>query len=60
MDDILIYSKTLEEHRQHLVTTLKTLREHQLYGKLNRSEFWLKEVNFLCYMALEMGISVQR
>ncbi|RVW90805.1 Retrovirus-related Pol polyprotein from transposon 17.6 [Vitis vinifera] len=47
VDDILIYSRSLEEHKQHLVTTLKTLRRRQLYGKLDKSEFWLIEVNLL-------------
>ncbi|RVW60237.1 Transposon Ty3-I Gag-Pol polyprotein [Vitis vinifera] len=37
VDDILIYSRSLEEHKQHLVTTLGTLRRHQLYGS------WTKE-----------------
>ena len=46
MDDILIYSRSLEEHKQHLVTTLKTLRRHQLYGKLDKSAVWLTKVNF--------------
>ena len=39
VDDILIYLRSLEEHKQYLVTTLRTLRKHQLYGKLEKSEF---------------------
>ncbi|WKA06026.1 hypothetical protein VitviT2T_023954 [Vitis vinifera] len=58
VDDILIYSRSLEEHKQHLVTTLKTLRRHQLYGKLEKSEFWLTEVNFLGHVVSEAGIAV--
>ena len=58
VDDILIYSKSLEEHKQHLITTLRTFRRHQLYGKLNKSEFWLKEMNFLGHMVLETGIAM--
>ncbi|RVW73760.1 Transposon Tf2-2 polyprotein [Vitis vinifera] len=58
VDDILIYSRSLEEHKQHLVTTLKTLRRHQLYGKLDKSEFWLTEVNFLGHVVSEAGIAV--
>ncbi|RVX08378.1 Transposon Tf2-8 polyprotein [Vitis vinifera] len=46
------------EHKQHLVTTLGTLRRHQLYGKLDKSEFWLTEVNFLGHMVSEAGIAV--
>ena len=41
IDDILIYSKTKEEHVKHLRTVLEALREHQLYGKLSKCEFWL-------------------
>ena len=37
--DILIYSRNLKRHKQHMVTTLRTLRRHQLYGKLDKSEF---------------------
>ena len=39
VDDILIYSRNLKRHKQHMVTTLRTLRRHQLYGKLDKSEF---------------------
>ncbi|WJZ92455.1 hypothetical protein VitviT2T_011446 [Vitis vinifera] len=58
VDDILIYSRSLEEHKQYLVTTLRTLRRHQLYGKLEKSEFWLIEVNFLGHVVSEAGIAV--
>ncbi|WJZ99855.1 hypothetical protein VitviT2T_018268 [Vitis vinifera] len=56
VDDILIYSRSFEEHKQHLVTTLRTLRRHQLYGKLDKSEFWLTKVNFLGHVVYEAGI----
>ena len=46
IDDILIYSKTEEEHAQHLHIVLQRLREHQLYAKLSKCEFWLEEVPF--------------
>ena len=46
IDDILIYSKTEEEHDQHLHIVLQRLREHQLYAKLSMCEFWLEEVPF--------------
>jgi hypothetical protein len=42
IDDILVYSRTKEEH-----AVLGTLREHQLYAKFSKCEFWLKEVGFL-------------
>ena len=39
IDDILVYSKSMEEHVYHLKTKLQTLREHQLYAKFSKSEF---------------------
>uniref|UniRef100_A0A2N9IT26 Integrase catalytic domain-containing protein n=1 Tax=Fagus sylvatica TaxID=28930 RepID=A0A2N9IT26_FAGSY len=47
IDDILIYSKSLEEHEQHLKVMLQTLRDHKLYAKLKKCEFWLESVAFL-------------
>jgi hypothetical protein len=46
IDDILIFSKNEEEHDEHLRLVLQKLRENQLYTKLNKCEFWLKEVSF--------------
>ena len=40
------------------MTTLRTLRRHQLYGKFDKSEFWLTEVNFLGHVVSEAGITV--
>jgi len=47
IDDILFYSKDREEHVGHLRIVLEILREHQLYGKLSKCEFWLDEYVFL-------------
>ena len=58
IDDILVYSKTEEEHAVHLRLVLETLREHQLYAKLSKCEFWLKEVAFLGHVISAGGISV--
>ncbi|KAK1651136.1 hypothetical protein QYE76_068941 [Lolium multiflorum] len=58
IDDILIYSKTEEEHEQHLEMVLETLREHQLYAKFSKCEFWLKEVGFLGHILSAGGIAV--
>ena len=49
IDDILVYSKNEEEHKEHLRLVLEKLREHQLYAKFSKCEFWLKEVGFLLY-----------
>ena len=47
IDDILVYSKNEEEHKEHLRLVLGKLREHQLYAKFSKCEFWLKKVRFL-------------
>jgi hypothetical protein len=58
IDDIVIFSKNEEEHDEHLCLVLQKLRENQLYTKLNKYEFWLKEVSFLGHIISEGGISV--
>ena len=47
VDDILIYSKSDEDHEGHLRVVLQTLREHQLYAKFSKCEFCLTKVRFL-------------
>ena len=58
IDDILIYSRTREDHADHLKVVLKILGDHQLYGKLSKCEFWLKEVHFLGHVISAKGIVV--
>jgi hypothetical protein len=58
IDDILIYSKTKEEHEEHLRLALQKLREHQLYAKFSKCDFWLKEVSFIGHIITDGGISV--
>ena len=58
IDDILVYSKNEEEHEEHLRLVLQTLRENQLYAKLSKCEFWLKEVSFLGHVITDGGIAV--
>ena len=58
IDDILIYSKSEEEHEEHLRLVLETLREHKLYAKFSKCEFWLKEVGFLGHVLSEGGVAV--
>jgi hypothetical protein len=58
IDDILIYSKNEEEHEEHLRLVLQKLREHQLYAKFSKCDFWLKEVSLLGHIITDGGISV--
>ena len=58
IDDILIYSKTKEEHAQHLRLTLQVLRQHQLYAKFSKCEFWLRSVTFLGHVVSDQGVEV--
>ncbi|KAL8091760.1 hypothetical protein AgCh_034135 [Apium graveolens] len=51
IDDILIYSKTEQEHTEHLRIVLEILRNEKLYAKFSKCEFWLKEVQFLGHVA---------
>ena len=57
-DDILVYSKNVHEHEQHLKLVLQTLREKKLYANLSKCEFWSKEVSFLGYIVSSEGIKV--
>ncbi|WVZ48598.1 hypothetical protein U9M48_000019 [Paspalum notatum var. saurae] len=58
IDDILIYSKTEEEHEEHLRLVLRKPRDHKLYAKLSKCEFWLDQVPFLGHIVSKGGIMV--
>jgi hypothetical protein len=58
IDDILVYSKSEEEHEKHLRLVLQRLQEHQLYAKLSKCEFWIDEVPFLGHIISKGGIAV--
>jgi hypothetical protein len=47
IDDILVYSRSEDEHVYHLRLVLQKLQDHKLYAKLSKCEFWLKQVAFL-------------
>jgi hypothetical protein len=57
IDDILVYSKTEEEHVEHLRLVLEKLRANQLYAKFSKCEFWLTQVAFLGHVIF-VGVSV--
>jgi hypothetical protein len=56
IDDILIFSKSKEEHAKHLKIVLKKLRDNKLYANLEKSEFELVEIEFLGHVLNGQGI----
>ena len=58
IDDILMYSKDAQEHEHHLRIVLQILRENQLFAKLSKCDFWLKEVSCLGHIIFAEGIRV--
>ncbi|GJU31372.1 putative reverse transcriptase domain-containing protein, partial [Tanacetum coccineum] len=58
IDDILIYSKTKEDHENHLRLMLDLLRKEKLYAKFSKCEFWLQEVHFIRHVVNHDGIHV--
>ncbi|GJU82977.1 putative reverse transcriptase domain-containing protein [Tanacetum coccineum] len=57
-DDILIYSKTKEDHEVHLKLVLELLKKERLYAKFSKCKFWLQEVHFLGHVVNHNGIHV--
>jgi len=57
IDDILVYSKTKEEHEVHLSLVLDKLREYKYYAKLKKCDFWLSEVSFLGHVINHDGLT---
>jgi hypothetical protein len=58
IDDILVYSKSEAEHEKHLKLMLQRLREHKLYAKLSKCEFWIDKVPFLGHVISKGGIAM--
>jgi hypothetical protein len=58
IDDILVYSQNEEAHEEHLRLVLQKLRNNQLYAKISKCDFWLKEVAFLGHIIMNGGIKV--
>jgi hypothetical protein len=58
IDDILVYSKSEDDHSKHLHTVLQRLRDHHLYAKFSKCDFWLREIKFLGHTISQDGIIV--
>jgi hypothetical protein len=58
IDDILVCSENEKDHTEHLRIVLTRLRDHQLYAKFSKCEFWLKTFSFLDHVLSESGVSI--
>nr|GEU64094.1 putative reverse transcriptase domain-containing protein [Tanacetum cinerariifolium] len=58
IDDILIYSKNKQEHKEHLKLILELLKKEQLYAKFSKCEFWIPKIQFFGYVIDSQGIHV--
>jgi hypothetical protein len=58
LDDILIFSNNLEDHKQHVNFVLEKLRNNQLYAKLEKCEFMRKQIDFLGFTISESGLAM--
>ena len=58
LDDIIIYSKNEEEHDEHMRLTLQLIREHKLYAKLSKCDFYKDRIQYVGHIISEEGISV--
>jgi hypothetical protein len=58
IDDILVYSKSEDEHTNHLHTVLQRLQDHRLYAKFSKCDFWLREIKFLGHTISQDGIAI--
>ena len=58
IDDILIYSKSVEEHEEHLRLVLGRLQREKLYAKFSKYDFWLEHVSFLGHIISRDRIAV--
>ena len=58
VDDILVYSQSKEDHEEQLRVVLQLLRDHQLYAKFTKCEFWLIEVRILGHVVSALGVLV--
>jgi hypothetical protein len=58
IDDILIYSRMMEEHYEHLRLVLQFLREHKLYGKLSKCSFYQLNIHYLGHVISGEGIAM--
>jgi hypothetical protein len=56
-DDILIFSKSLEEHKSHLYQVFQVLRSNHLFAKRNKCEFAKEKLEYLGHIISAQGVS---
>eukprot|EP00253_Pinus_taeda_P018699 PITA_18699 len=58
LGSMLVYSRTMEEHQEHLRVILQTLREHKLYAKFSKCNFFKGQIQYLGHIITKEGIDV--
>ena len=58
IDTILVYAKNKEEHEEHIRIVLQVLREHQLYAKFSKYDFYKPKIQYLGHIIFKTGIAV--
>ena len=58
IDDILVYSKNKEEHEEHLRKVLQVLREHHLYAKFSKCDFYKPQIEYLGHIIFKARIAI--
>ena len=58
IDYILVYSKNKEEHEEHLCIVLQVLREHQIYAKFSKCDFYKPQIQYLGHIISEKGTTM--
>lgn len=56
-DDILVYSKTIEEHLQHLKAVFQIMLEQQLFARLSKCFFGQREIEYLRHIISAQGVA---
>ena len=57
IDDILVYSKSKEEHKEHLRLVMERLRNQKLFAKSSKCSFWKREIGFLGHIVSGEGVA---
>ena len=58
LDDILVYSRTLEEHGKHVLLVLQTLHDKQFYAKISKCVFVKNSITYLRHLITERGFEI--